>query len=299
MLSKKRVFLFFSVFLFLLLVIYIMLSLYITSLAIKATRKIPESDPSSVNLQYSNQVFYTEDGIRLNGWFIENTNLETVIIIHGVDANKSDGYILDLMKDTFDMGYSVFVFDLRAHGESGGKNLGLAYKERKDLESSIKFLKNQFNVEKIVIFGISYGGTIAISNSSLDSSIKGIVVDSPFYDLPELLSSEVSNRTFIPEFIAKLLKFGIIRSVDLLYEIKTNDIISGIDSVKNFKSPVLLFHCKDDERIPISHSNRINKFLPNNSKYIIYDNCDHAKGYEENTIDFNKHLKDYYENSFN
>ena len=96
------------------------------------------------------------------------------------------------------------------HGESGGKNLGLAYKERKDLESSIKFLKNQFNVEKIVIFGISYGGTIAISNSSLDSSIKGIVVDSPFYDLPELLSSEVSNRTFIPEFIAKLLKFGII-----------------------------------------------------------------------------------------
>ena len=103
----------------------------------------------------------------------------------------------------------------------------------------------------------------------------------------------------------KFLEIGVFCGVtarntcDLLYEIKTNDIISGIDSVKNFNSPVLLFHCKDDERIPISHSNRINKFLPKDSKFIIYDNCDHAKGYEENTIDFNKHLKGYYENSFN
>ena len=98
--------------------------------------------------------------------------------------------------------------------------------------------------------------------------------------------------------LAKLLKFGIIRSVDFLYGIKTDDIISGIDSVNEFNSPVLLYHCKYDERIPISHSNRINKFLPPNSEYIIYDNCDHANGYEENTVDFNKHLESYYKNSF-
>ena len=224
--------------------------------------------------------------------------MNTVIIIHGVDSNKSDSYILDLMKDTHDMGYSVFAFDLRAHGDSEGKNLGLAYEEKKDLLASIKFLKQEFDVQSIVLYGISYGGTIVVSNSNLDNSIKGIVVDSPFYDLPELLASEVSSRTFIPEFFAGLLKFGIIQSVDLLYGIRTNDIISGIDSVNEYNSPVLLFHCKNDERIPISHSNRINKFLPPNSEYIIYDNCEHANGYEENTLDFNNHLKSYYKNSF-
>tara|TARA_B100000902_G_C27138775_1_gene827494 strand:- start:84 stop:983 length:900 start_codon:yes stop_codon:yes gene_type:complete len=298
MISKKRILIFFSACILLIFIVYLALSLYITTLAIKATRKLPDSNPASVNLNFQNVDFYSEDGIRLNGWFVPNKNLDTVIIIHGVDANKSDGYILDLMKDTYDMGYSVFTFDLRAHGDSGGKNLGLAYEEKKDLKASILFLKQEFDVQNIVLYGISYGGTIVISNSNLDESIQGIVVDSPFYDLPELLASEVSSRTFIPEFLAKLLKFGIIRSVDFLYGIKTDDIISGIDSVNEFNSPVLLYHCKDDERIPISHSNRINKFLPPNSEYIIYDNCDHANGYEENTVDFNKHLESYYKNSF-
>ena len=298
MISKKRILIFFSACILLIFIVYLALSLYITTLAIKATRKLPDTNPASVNLNFQNVDFYSEDGIRLNGWFVPNKNLDTVIIIHGVDANKSDGYILDLMKDTYDMGYSVFTFDLRAHGDSGGKNLGLAYEEKKDLKASILFLKQEFDVQNIVLYGISYGGTIVISNSNLDESIKGIVVDSPFYDLPELLASEVSSRTFIPEFLAKLLKFGIIRSVDFLYGIKTDDIISGIDSVNEFNSPVLLYHCKDDERIPISHSNRINKFLPPNSEYIIYDNCDHANGYEENTVDFNKHLESYYKNSF-
>ena len=50
----------------------------------------------------------------------------------------------------------------------------------------------------------------AVSNALMDDSIKGVILDSPFYDLPELLVSEVSNRTFIPPFIANLLKFGII-----------------------------------------------------------------------------------------
>lgn len=299
MISKKRTLIFFSTLFLLLFIVYLALSLYITTLAIKATRKLPESNPTSVNLNFQEVDFYTEDGIRLNGWFVPNKSLDTIIIIHGVDANKSDGYILDLMKDTYDMGYSVFTFDLRAHGESEGKNLGLAYKEKNDLNASILFLKQEFDVQNIVLYGISYGGTIVISNSNLDDSIEGIVADSPFYDLPELLASEVSSRTFIPEFLAKLLKFGIIRSVDFLYGIKTNDIISGIDSVKDFSSPVLLYHCEDDERIPISHSNRISKFLPNKSKYIVYNNCDHANGYELNTLDFNKHLESYYKNAFN
>ncbi len=281
-----------------LIVIYILLSIYITTLAIKATRKIPESDPSSVNLSFKEEFFYTEDQVKLSGWFIENKSLNTVIMIHGVDSNKSDDYMLDLMKDIYGMGYSVFAFDLRAHGNSEGKDLGLAYVERKDLKSSIDHLKNKHGVKNIVLYGISYGGTIAVSNSDLDQSIEGIIADSAFYDLPELLASEVSSRTFIPKFIAKLLKFGIIRSVDIIYGIKTNDIISGINSVNNFDSPILLFHCKPDDRIPINHSERILEHSPLDTKFITYDNCEHAKAYEENTLDFNSHLKDYFTESF-
>ena len=71
----------------------------------------------------------------------KNKNPQTVIMIHGVDSNKSDGYMLDLIKDIYEMGYSFLLLILRAHGDSEGKNLGLAYVERKDLKASIDYLK--------------------------------------------------------------------------------------------------------------------------------------------------------------
>ena len=132
--SKKYLYISVTTILLLVVSIYLILSIYITPIAIKATRKVPEINPSSVSLEYSEDIFITEDNIKLLcGWFIKNKNPQTVIMIHGVDSNKSDGYMLDLIKDIYEMGYSVFAFDLRAHGDSEGKNLGLAYVERKTL----------------------------------------------------------------------------------------------------------------------------------------------------------------------
>ena len=155
--------------------------------------------------------------------------------------------------------------------EENSSNLDLDPSERDDLYSSIMFAKSELKIEEIVIYGTSYGATIAVSNALMDDSIKGVILDSPFYDLPELLVSEVSNRTFIPPFIANLLKFGIIQSIKFLYQIETNKILDRIHTIENFNSPVLMFLCEADDRIPISHSERINRYLPNNSKFVIFD----------------------------
>ena len=53
------------------------------------------------------------------------------------------------------MGYKVMSFDLRAHGNSGGENLGLTYVERDDLYSSIMFAKSELKIEEIIIYGTS------------------------------------------------------------------------------------------------------------------------------------------------
>ena len=113
-----------------------------------------------------------------------------------------------------------------------------------------------------------------------------------------MTAAEVSSRTFIPEAVSKLLKFGIIRSIDFLYDIETNDIISGLNSINDFERPVLLYHCLDDDRIPISHSDIINDFSPDGSKYQVYEKCEHAKGYEYYEEDYLNNLKKYIEISF-
>ena len=95
------------------------------------------------------------------------------------------------------------------------------------------------------------------------------------------------------------MKFGIIQSIKFLYQIETNKILDRIHTIEKFNSPVLMFHCEADDRIPISHSERINRYLPNNSKFVIFDNCEHAQAYEKNTIIFKNEIKDYLEASFN
>ena len=89
--SKKYLYISVTTILLLVVSIYLILSIYITTIAIKATRKVPEINPSSVGLEYSEDIFITEDKIKLSGWFIKNKNPQTVIMIHGVDSNKSDG----------------------------------------------------------------------------------------------------------------------------------------------------------------------------------------------------------------
>ena len=97
MFGKKSFIILASIIIFVIL-IYLILSVYITTIAIKATRKIPDATPARVSLNYSVEEFFTEDSIRLSGWFVKNESLDTVVMIHGVDSNKSDGYMLDLMK---------------------------------------------------------------------------------------------------------------------------------------------------------------------------------------------------------
>ena len=96
--------------------------------------------------------YTTSDNININGWFIENKNNQTIVFVHGVDSNKADGYKLELMKDIYDMGYSMLAFELRAHGDSGGKNLGLTYHERADLIASLKYLREIQNIEEVILY---------------------------------------------------------------------------------------------------------------------------------------------------
>jgi hypothetical protein len=252
-------------------------------------------------MNFKEAKFMTSDNINIHGWYIENKKNETIVFVHGVDSNKADGYKLELMKDIYDMGYSMLAFDLRAHGDSGGKNLGLTYFERADLIASLKYLKEIQNIKEVILYGTSYGGTLVLSNSDLsnDVQIKGIVADSPFYDLPQLVAGEVSSRTFLPKSVASTLKFGIIESIKHMYGISAPKIIDRIQNINNFSSPVLLFHCIPDDRIPIKHSQDISKFLPANSQYFEFDYCDHSNAYEIEKKEFTQMLKTYFESSFN
>ena len=288
-------------------ILYILISIYITSLAYKTIINLPEISPKDYGLQYEEVEFQSSDnsGLTLRGWWIANESKNTIIYLHGIDSNRA-GHTseqtvppgLEVLKHMHSMGYSIFTFDLRGHGVSDTAKVGLGVKEIADIKGAINYLESTKNVEKVALYGISYGAVLAILAGNVDDNVKGIFIDSPYNMITDLITGEIPRRTPIPGFIAGLLSQGIVWSSIWLEGINLNE-IKPYESIKDLKYPVLMVHCKDDKRIPIYHSDQINENAPLDTLYHKFENCDgHGKAYESNKTYYLGFAKTYFNRIF-
>ena len=287
----------------LVLILYIGLSLYITDLAYAAERKIPEETPSDYFLYYENVSFksISKNDIDLNGWWIPSDKKDVAIVwVHGLDSERSGGEgKLEMIKEINELGYSVLTFDLRGHGESGEAPLGLGVREKEDVDGAIKFLSNERDIKKIGLWGISYGAVAVIDSGinepNLDAEIVGIIADTPYFSVLELLTKEVADRTPIPKFVADILKFGIIQSGKILQDMDINDVPDSMANNNKISYPILIISCKTDERVPESHPSRVYSFSKESSEYYVFDKCeDHGEAYETNKSKYMLKFQEYF-----
>ena len=287
----------------LVLLLYIGLSLYITDLAYAAERKIPEETPSDYFLYYENVSFksISKNDIDLNGWWIPSDKKDVAIVwVHGLDSERSGGEgKLEMIKEINELGYSVLTFDLRGHGESGEAPLGLGVREKEDIYGAIKFLSNEKDIKKIGLWGISYGAVAVIdagiNEPNLDAEIVGIIADTPYFSVLELLTKEVADRTPIPKFVADILKFGIIQSGKILQDMDINDVPDTMANNNKIGYPILIISCKTDERVPESHPSRVYSFSKESSEYYVFDKCeDHGEAYETNKSKYMLKFQEYF-----
>ena len=288
-------------------ILYILISIYITSLAYKTIINLPEISPKDYGLQYEEVEFQSSDNneLTLRGWWIANESKNTIIYLHGIDSNRA-GHTseqtvppgLEVLKHMHTMGYSIFTFDLRGHGVSDTAKVGLGVKEIADIKGAINYLESTKNVEKVALYGISYGAVLAILAGNVDDNVKGIFIDSPYNMITDLITGEIPRRTPIPGFIAGFLSQGIVWSSILLEGINLDE-IRPYESIKDLKYPVLMVHCKDDKRIPIYHSDQINANAPQDTLYHKFENCDgHGKAYESNKTYYLGFAKTYFNRIF-
>jgi len=288
-------------------ILYILISVYITNLAYKTIINLPEISPKDYGLQYEEVEFKSADniGLTLRGWWIPNDSKNTIIYLHGIDSNRAGHTAeqtvppgLEVLKNMHSMGYSIFTFDLRGHGESDKAKVGLGVKEISDIKGAINYLESTKNVEKVALYGISYGAVLAILAGNADDNVKGIFIDSPYNMITDLITGEIPRRAPIPGFVAGLLSQGIVWSSIWLEGINLND-IKPYEAIKDLKYPILMVHCKDDKRIPIYHSDQINENAPLDTLYHKFENCDgHGKAYESNQTYYLGFAKTYFNRIF-
>ncbi|KAJ8766443.1 hypothetical protein K2173_022502 [Erythroxylum novogranatense] len=203
--------------------------------------------------------------------------LPCVIYCHGNSgcrADASEAAIILLPSNI-----TVFTLDFSGSGISGGDHVTLGWNEKDDLKAVVEYLREDGNVSLIGLWGRSMGAVTSLLYGAEDPSIAGIVLDSPFSDLVDLMMELVDTyKIRLPKFTVTVLFFlyylprtYIFSCCCLLGEIcnsiyrkaiqkKAKFDIMDLNTIKVANCcfvPALFGHATDDDFIQPHHSDRI------------------------------------------
>jgi fermentation-respiration switch protein FrsA (DUF1100 family) len=141
------------------------------------TRIKAQITPADRGLNYEDVTFTSTDGIRLVGWYIPAQNRAAVILCHGYISNRSQ--LLDQAAVLARQGFGVLLYDMRAHGNSGGNLFTRGWLEVNDLLGAVAYVQSRPNVDpnRIGVYGFSIGGQVAIRAAAQTDKIKAVIAD--------------------------------------------------------------------------------------------------------------------------
>src|SRR5438034_980667 len=88
------------------------------------TRAFRSNPKDKFSIAYQEVEFKAEDGAILRGWWIPGSTEAGVVTVHGAGANRAE--FLNESKWLHDAGYTVLLFDCRAHGLSDESGRGIS-----------------------------------------------------------------------------------------------------------------------------------------------------------------------------
>ncbi|KAF8085365.1 hypothetical protein N665_0670s0012 [Sinapis alba] len=185
----------------------------------------------------------------------EGNPLPCVIYCHGNSGCRADGSEAAIM--LLPSNITVFTLDFSGSGLSGGEHVTLGWNEKDDLKAVVEFLRQDGNISLIGLWGRSMGAVTSLMYGAEDPSIAGMILDSPFSDLVDLMMELVDTYKFrLPKFTVKFAIQFMRRAIQK----KAKFDIMDLNTIKVAKSsfvPVLFGHALDDDFIRPHHSDLI------------------------------------------
>lgn len=168
---------------------------------------------------------------RTHGWFLPVKNARGAILFsHGNGGNIGGWY--KIFPFYHNLGLSVLVYDYGGYGNStGAPSEERAYKDARAMWDWLT-TKRQIPADKIILVGRSLGGGPTLE---LATKVKpaGVVLEGTFSSMPDQASS------MFPWLPVQTM-------------LRTH--FANKDKVGKIGVPILIFHSKDDQLIPISQS---------------------------------------------
>ena len=228
------------------------------------------------------------DQLNLVGHFFEANSDETVIVVHGFGSDYRE--MQQYCKFFLEKNFNVLAVSNRGHGESEGKFVGFGWLDRKDILSWVEFLNKKQPENKIVLFGLSMGGTAvcSVAGEKLPQNVVAIISDCAFANADKQIMHVIRNSIFLKGL--KKLLYSFAKRVHG-FDIKE---IDATKQVKITKIPILYFHGNADDFVPVENLFVLYGATPENLRdKMIVEGAGHALAYPVAGVLYEKKISDF------
>ena len=248
----------------------------ISNLMIQPGKSPVFESPSDYNLDFEDITFKTSDGVTLSGWLIKGGTDKVIIQSHfGVQCSRcgftqdgkgmmknalwtSDIHFLDQAKYLVEAGYSVFMYDMRNHGESEKTGwVTWGKDERKDVVAAIKFISEHENYKNanIGLLSICMGQGASVFAFGMENEMKNFKNLKTMISIQPLTYDHFVKAMGLPNF---LINSGNKYNKEMRNTDLTGD--SFLPFVKDIHVPTLVIQNKND---PMTNLDMVKQYYNN------------------------------------
>ncbi|MBA2714186.1 MAG: alpha/beta fold hydrolase [Rubrobacteraceae bacterium] len=241
-------------------------------------RKLPWATPASVGLGYEEVEIQSSDGVRLSGWWVPaEDSSRAAVLVPGWGGFKFEEHLLQTIPVYHGAGYGVLLLDLRAQGESGGARRTLGYREVRDVQGALAWLRRQgYEARNIVLHGWSMGGATAL-RAAPGTGVAAVVEEAGYADLPLLLKGT------LPEFVrlGTLLEPAILLAGKLFPDFDPWSVVPSTEAatLSNEGVPLFIIHSTDDGVVPYEQALILAEAYPD-ARFWKLEGYGHVEAYE-------------------
>ena len=196
-----------------------------------------------------------------------------VIAVHGY--TDSAYFMVQATKQFLEYGYNILMPDLRAHGKSEGKYIGMGWLDRLDVIKWIDYLIATYGNIKIILYGISMGAATVMmaSGENLPSNVRMVIEDCGYTSVWDEFAYELKYLFHMPTF-TELYNENIIKRIRDKYSLKK---ASSIKQIKKSKIPILFIHGDKDNFVPFYMLDKLYEVANCKKEKLVIKGAGHAE----------------------
>jgi fermentation-respiration switch protein FrsA (DUF1100 family) len=222
---------------------------------------------ADLGLPTPTDISFQNEDVVLKGWLFRNPRKKScgVVFLHGHTGTRFAA--LKYAPLFWTRGCSLFFYDARHHGESGGRFGTFGYFEKFDLSHAIDSFSSLAEIpsSNIGILGESYGAATALQLAEVRKDIAFVIADSPYRDMQSIIEKRAVEIYGLPILIVSSIALQIseFRARFLVKD------VSPLHSATKIYFPVFLIHSNTDEFTSFQDSVEIYEAIPSNRKKLL------------------------------